>query len=75
MTGTARTERDEFYKIYRLDVVVIPTHMPMVRRDNADFVYRTEEGKFRAVAGEIEERHKDGQPLLVGQCPEKSEYP
>ncbi len=75
MTGTAWTERDEFFKIYRLDVVVIPTHVDLVRREYADFVYRNEESKFRAVAREIEERHQAGQPLLVGTVSiEKSEY-
>ena len=75
MTGTAWTERDEFFKIYRLDVVVIPTHQELIRREYSDFVYRNEEAKFRAVASEIEERHKTGQPLLVGTVSiEKSEY-
>ncbi len=75
MTGTAWTERDEFFKIYRLDVVMIPTNQEMIRREYADFVYRNEEAKFRAVAREIEERHKTGQPLLVGTVSiEKSEY-
>ncbi|MGD0114498.1 MAG: preprotein translocase subunit SecA [Dehalococcoidia bacterium] len=75
MTGTAWTERDEFFKIYRLDVVVIPTHVDLIRHEYSDFVYRNEESKFRAVAGEIEERSKAGQPLLVGTVSiEKSEY-
>ncbi len=75
MTGTAWTERDEFFKIYRLDVVVIPTHQPLIRHEFSDLVYRTEEGKFRAAAEEIEERHKAGQPVLVGTVSiEKSEY-
>ncbi|MDI6858173.1 MAG: preprotein translocase subunit SecA [Dehalococcoidia bacterium] len=75
MTGTAWTERDEFFKIYRLDVVVIPTHKPLVRHEFPDLVYRTEEGKFRAVVKEIEERHAAGQPMLVGTVSiEKSEY-
>jgi preprotein translocase subunit SecA len=75
MTGTAWTERDEFFKIYRLDVVVIPTHQPLIRGEFSDLVYRTEEGKFRAAAEEIEERHKVGQPVLVGTVSiEKSEY-
>ena len=75
MTGTAWTERDEFFKIYRLDVVVIPTHKPLIRHEFPDLVYRTEEGKFRAVAKEIEERHAAGQPMLVGTVSiEKSEY-
>jgi preprotein translocase subunit SecA len=75
MTGTAWTERDEFYKIYRLDVVVVPTHQPLIRHEFSDLVYRNEEAKFRAVAREIEERNKVGQPLLVGTVSiEKSEY-
>jgi preprotein translocase subunit SecA len=75
MTGTAWTERDEFFKIYRLDVVVIPTHVDLIRHEYSDFVYRNEESKFRAVAREIEERHEAGQPLLVGTVSiEKSEY-
>ena len=75
MTGTAWTERDEFFKIYRLDVIVIPTHREMIRREYTDFIYRNEEAKFRAVAKEIEERNKVGQPLLVGTVSiEKSEY-
>ena len=66
MTGTAYTEREEFHTIYRLDVIPIPTHMPMIRRDNSDFIYRTPEGKFRAVVREIEEMHATGRPVLVG---------
>ena len=75
MTGTAWTERDEFFKIYRLDVIVIPTHRELIRHELPDFVYRDEESKFRAAAREIEERNKLGQPLLVGTVSiEKSEY-
>jgi preprotein translocase SecA subunit len=66
MTGTADTEATEFKKIYKLDVVVIPTHRNMIRTDHADMVYRTENEKFDAVVEEIEERHQKGQPLLVG---------
>jgi preprotein translocase subunit SecA len=66
MTGTADTEAAEFAKIYNLDVVVIPTHMPMVRADNPDFIYKTENAKFNAAIEEIVERHKNGQPVLVG---------
>ncbi len=74
MTGTAETEQEEFSKIYKLDVVVIPTHKPMIRKDLSDVVYRTEKGKFKAVVEEIEERHKKGQPVLVGTVSiEKSE--
>ncbi|HWP95359.1 MAG TPA: preprotein translocase subunit SecA [Syntrophomonadaceae bacterium] len=74
MTGTAKTEEEEFRKIYGMDVVVIPTHMPMVREDKSDVVYRTEMGKFRAVVEDIVERHGRGQPVLVGTISiEKSE--
>jgi preprotein translocase SecA subunit len=66
MTGTADTEATEFKKIYKLDVVVIPTHRNMIRIDHPDVVYRTENEKFDAVVLEIEERHKNGQPILVG---------
>jgi preprotein translocase SecA subunit len=66
MTGTADTEATEFKKIYKLDVVVIPTHRNMIRIDHPDVVYRTENEKFDAVVAEIEERHKKGQPILVG---------
>jgi len=66
MTGTADTEAAEFSKIYNLDVVVIPTHRPMVRIDNPDLIYKNEKGKFNAVISEIEEKHKTGQPVLVG---------
>ena len=74
MTGTADTEAEEFQKIYGLDVVVIPTHKPMIRVDYPDVVYRTEEEKFRAVVREIKELHAKGRPVLVGTISiEKSE--
>ena len=74
MTGTAKTEEDEFRAIYNLDVVVIPTNMPMIRVDNPDVVYKNEKGKFDAVVREIEELHGKGQPVLVGTITiEKSE--
>jgi preprotein translocase subunit SecA len=66
MTGTALTEATEFMKIYELPVVQVPTNMPMVRDDRNDQVYKTKEGKWSAVAREIEARHKNGQPVLVG---------
>ena len=66
MTGTADTEAPEFKKIYKLDVVVIPTHKKMIRIDLPDVVYRTDSEKYDAVVQEIEERHKKGQPILVG---------
>ena len=74
MTGTAETEAEEFKKIYKLDVVVIPTNNKIARLDRPDLVYKTETGKFTAVADEIATRHKLGQPVLVGTTSvEKSE--
>ncbi len=74
MTGTAKTEEDEFVNIYGMDVVVIPTNLAMVRDDNSDWVYRSEPGKFAAAVEDIVERHKKGQPVLVGTISiEKSE--
>jgi preprotein translocase subunit SecA len=74
MTGTAETEAAEFYKIYKLEVVVIPPNMPMRRKENTDMVYRTEVEKFRNAANEIKEFHATGQPVLVGTISvEKSE--
>ena len=66
MTGTADTEAAEFSKIYSLEVMVIPTHVPMIRADNADVVYKTEEEKYRAVIAEILDCREQGQPVLVG---------
>jgi preprotein translocase subunit SecA len=66
MTGTAATESEEFYKIYKLEVIAIPTNKPSIRKDDNDVVYKTEAGKFKAVADEIEKRYKAGQPVLVG---------
>jgi preprotein translocase subunit SecA len=66
MTGTAYTEAEEFAKIYNLDVVVIPTHKPMIRVNYPDLVYKNEEAKYRAVVREISELHKMGRPVLVG---------
>ncbi len=74
MTGTADTEAAEFKKIYNLDVIVIPTNKPMIRKDYPDVVYRTEREKFKAIVDEIERLHKKGQPVLVGTISiEKSE--
>jgi len=74
MTGTAKTEEDEFRNIYGMDVVAIPTHMPMVRNDESDWIYRSEQGKFLAVVEDIIEKHQTGQPVLVGTISiEKSE--
>ncbi len=66
MTGTADTEAAEFKKIYDLDVVVIPTHQPMIRMDHPDMVFRTVEEKFQAAAREIRQLHREGRPVLVG---------
>ncbi len=66
MTGTAVTEAEEFNKIYKLDVVVIPTHREMVRKDLSDAIYKTARAKYTAVANEIEKAHAKGQPVLVG---------
>lgn len=66
MTGTAVTEAEEFHKIYKLDVVVIPTHRPITRKDLADAVYKTTRAKITAVVEEIAQAHKRGQPVLVG---------
>lgn len=66
MTGTAATEAEEFQKIYKLDVVVIPTNKPMVRLDQSDMVYKTVRAKFAAVVNDIAARYKAGQPVLVG---------
>src|SRR3989339_965199 len=75
MTGTALTSAEEFDKVYKLEVVSIPTNMPMVRNDSADKIFKTESGKFMAVVKEIEELHKKGQPILVGtRSVERNEY-
>jgi preprotein translocase subunit SecA len=66
MTGTASTEAEEFRKIYKLDVVVIPTHRNMIRHDEKDSIYKTLRGKYGAIVNEIEEKYKKGQPVLVG---------
>ncbi len=66
MTGTAKTEEKEFQEIYNTDVLVIPTNRPVIRNDEEDIIYRTEEGKFSAVVDEIAQVHASGQPMLVG---------
>ena len=66
MTGTAMTEEEEFATIYKLDIVEIPTNRPVVRIDNEDAVYKTEQGKYRAVIRQVKECHEKGQPVLVG---------
>src|SRR6266852_3513866 len=75
MTGTALTEAQELDKIYKLDVVVIPTHKPMIRKNLPDLIYRTTSAKFNAVVEEIKELHEIGEPVLVGTTSvETSEY-
>ncbi|PXW91494.1 protein translocase subunit secA [Streptohalobacillus salinus] len=66
MTGTAKTEEEEFRNIYNMDVVAIPTNKPIVRDDRPDLIFKTMEGKFKAVTEEIKHRHDNGQPVLVG---------
>lgn len=66
MTGTAVTEAEEFSKIYNLEAITIPTNQPVVRIDKNDLIYKTEDAKFRAVALDVKERHKKGQPILIG---------
>ncbi|TSC78514.1 MAG: preprotein translocase subunit SecA [Parcubacteria group bacterium Gr01-1014_33] len=66
MTGTAQTSAEEFHKVYAIDVITIPTHRPMIRRDEPDLVFRTENGKFQAVIREVKEKYEKGQPVLIG---------
>lgn len=66
MTGTAQTSAEEFHKVYNLEVVSIPTHKPMIRRDAPDLIYKTREAKYKAAAEEIKNRHRKGQPVLIG---------
>ncbi|MBU0707089.1 preprotein translocase subunit SecA [Patescibacteria group bacterium] len=66
MTGTAATEAEEFSKIYNLDVIIIPTHKPMVRKDNGDLIYKSVEAKYKAVVQDIKRQHETGRPVLVG---------
>lgn len=75
MTGTGLTSAEEFDKVYKLDVAVIPTHKPMIRKDFQDKIYKTEAGKFKAVIQSIKEIHEKGQPILVGtRSVERNEY-
>jgi len=75
MTGTAVTNAEEFHKVYKLDVVVVPTNKPMIRKDLPDRIYKTEEAKFNAIVEEIKTRNTKGQPILVGTVSiEKNEY-
>ncbi len=74
MTGTAKTEESEFQKIYGLSVIEIPTNMPMIRIDQSDLIYRTEQAKFEAIVADVVDRHEKGQPVLLGTASvEKSE--
>jgi preprotein translocase subunit SecA len=66
MTGTAMTEANEFWKIYKLDVIAIPTNKPLIRKDSIDLIYRTEPEKWKAVLEEVTEVHKEGRPILIG---------
>lgn len=66
MTGTAKTEEEEFFKIYKLEVVQIPTNQAMIRNDASDLIYKNQDGKFAAIARDVKERHKKGQPVLIG---------
>ena len=75
MTGTAATSAEEFDKVYKLEVVIVPTNKPMARVNLPDRIYKTQEGKIKALVNEIKERHKKGQPILVGtRSVEKNEY-
>ncbi len=75
MTGTADTEAFEFEQIYGLEVVVIPTHEPMIRKDMPDLVYLNQDGKFRNIINDIKEKQEIGQPVLLGTASiENSEY-
>jgi preprotein translocase subunit SecA len=75
MTGTAATSAEEFFKVYKLDTVIIPTNKPAVRKDLQDKIYKNEAGKYKALVKEIKERHLAGQPVLVGtRSVEKNEY-
>lgn len=75
MTGTAATEAEEFHKIYKLEVVAVPTHRPMIREDASDVVYKTAKAKYTAVANDVSQKNKDGQPVLIGTTSiEKNEF-
>jgi len=75
MTGTALSSAEEFDKVYKLDTIVIPTNNSMIRQDLQDQIYKTEKGKFKAIAEEVKQRHEKGQPILIGTISiEKNEY-
>ncbi len=66
MTGTAATEAEEFYRIYHLDVVSVPTNKKMIRDDKADLIFLTKNAKYKAIVADVKERHEKGQPVLIG---------
>ncbi len=66
MTGTAATEAEEFYRTYNLDVVSIPTNKKMIRDDKPDLIFLTKNAKYKAIVDDVKERHKKGQPVLIG---------
>ncbi len=75
MTGTAATSAEEFHKVYGIEVIIIPTNKPMIRIDKPDKIYKSEEGKFKAIVQEIKQYHKKGQPVLIGTVSiQKNEY-
>ncbi|MCP6606514.1 hypothetical protein NL500_30420, partial [Klebsiella pneumoniae] len=75
MTGTAKTEQEEFREIYNMEVITIPTNRPMIRDDRSDLLYPTLQSKFNAVVKEIKQLHEKGQPMLIGTVAvETSEY-
>jgi preprotein translocase subunit SecA len=75
MTGTAKTEEEEFYKVYALDTLVIPTNKPIAREDKSDLLFKNEKGKFEWLVKEIKRIHETGQPILVGTVSvDKSEF-
>src|SRR3989338_6543489 len=75
MTGTAATEAEEFHKIYKVEVITIPTNKPQQREDHSDVVYKTQKAKFTAVANDVGEKHQAGQPVLIGTTSiEKNEF-
>jgi preprotein translocase subunit SecA len=75
MTGTAKTEEEEFYKVYALDTLVIPTNKPIIRDDKSDLLFKNEKGKFQYVVELIREINETKQPILVGTVSvDKSEY-
>ncbi len=66
MTGTAKTEEEEFRNIYNMEVIAIPTNKPVIRIDKPDMIYKTMDAKFKAVVEEVKKRHAKGQPVLIG---------